>query len=80
MEMCYRGVKYNYSPVVLDLKIKEREIGYSVAQTRTIQTKFLGRVCQKETIALTVADKKTRFLGRVCHTNLVSQTTANVAS
>ena len=40
MEMCYRGVKYNYNPVILDK-----------ARTQTIQTKFLGRVCQKETIA-----------------------------
>lgn len=50
MEMCYRGVKYNYSPVNLD-----------AALTQTIQTKFLGRVCQKETIALAVGEKKTRF-------------------
>ena len=72
MEMCYRGVKYNYNPV-LDLKTQQpRNIADSVARTQIIQTKFLGRVCQKETIALAVGKKKTRFLGQVCHTSFAS--------
>ena len=57
MEICYRGAKYNYNPRILD-----------TARIQTIQTKFLCRVCQKETIALAIGDKKTRFLGQVCYT------------
>ena len=79
MEMCYRGVKYNYNPVVLDLATKENSLGYNVARTQTIQTKFLGRVCQKETVSVTVVDKRTRFLGRVSNTDCTYRVVSQAA-
>ena len=74
MQMCYRGVKYNHNPVVLNLEQGRKKISQDVAQTQIIQTKFLGRVCHKKTIALTIADKKTRFLGQVYYPNFSSMT------
>lgn len=64
MEMCYRGVKYTHNPVVLNLS-ELKDAAYPIVRIQTIQTKFRGRVCYKETVAVTIAEKQTRFLGRV---------------
>ena len=80
MQMCYRGVRYESNPVILDLAIRRKNEGYGVSRTQTIQTKFLGQVCHKKTTDLAIAHKRTRFLGRVCDLDLVSSATVMIAS
>lgn len=71
MKMCYRGVSYDYQPVVLNLPQQRdtvyRVVGYSPAT----KTKFLGRVYQKSALDIAVAEKKVRFLGNICDRNSV---------
>lgn len=72
MKMCYRGVYYDYKPVVFNLNKQQKYfIDHSLDNTHSIQTKFLGKICHK-TIALAVKKKKIRFLGQSSGSNVVS--------
>ena len=65
MKMCYRGVYYDYKPVIRNLNEQQQYfIDHSLDNTQSIQTKFLGKICQKKLIKLAVRKKKTRFLGQ----------------
>lgn len=78
MKMCYRGVHYDYNPVFLNLNEQQKYfIDHSLAGSQTIQTKFLGSICQKKAISLAVEMKNTRFLGQISHRNVISQTKVN---
>ena len=57
MEMCYRGIKYNRHSVIPQTA--------NLALAKTTETKFIGQVCQKESVSLNVIEKKTRFLGQM---------------
>ena len=53
MKMCYRGVHYDYNPVFFNLNKQQKYfIDHSLADSQTIQTKFLGKICQKKAISL----------------------------
>ena len=66
MKMCYRGVDYDYKPVVWELnKQQQYFIDHSLDNAHSIQTKFLGKICHKKAIVLAVERKKIRFLGRM---------------
>ena len=70
MKMCYRGVSYDYQPVVLNLSPQQRETVYRVVgYSPATKTKFLGRVYQKSALDIAVAEKKVRFLGNICDRN-----------
>ena len=63
--MCYRGVHYDYSPVVFSLNEQQKYfVNRSLHKTKTIQIKFLGRICHKKAISLVITEKKSRFLGQ----------------
>jgi len=73
MKMCYRGVHYDYQPVFEDLNEQQKYfITHSLANSQTIQTKFLGKICRKKAINLFVKTKNTRFLGQTKNRNIVS--------
>jgi hypothetical protein len=55
MKMCYRGVHYDYQPVFDDLNEQHKYLlHHSLANSQTIQTKFLGKIRQKKAINLSV--------------------------
>ena len=65
LKMCYRGVYYDYKPVICNLnKQQQYFVDHSLDKAQKIQTKFLGKICQKKVIKLAVRRKKTRFLGQ----------------
>ena len=73
MKMCYRGVHYDYTPVLFDLNEQQRySIERRLNNTKTIQTKFLGSFCYKKAVKLLVTQRKTRFLGQVKNCTTVS--------
>lgn len=79
MKMCYRGVSYDYQPVVLNLSPQQRETVYRVVgYSSATKIKFLGRVYQKSALDIAVAEKKVKFLGNICDRDsieLVANTT-----
>ena len=65
IKMCYRGVYYNYKPVVFNLnKQQQYFVNHCLDNTQSIQTTFLGKICKKKAIKFAVKKKKTRFLGQ----------------
>ena len=45
MKMCYRGVYYDYKPVIRNLNEQQQYfIDHSLDNTQSIQTKFLGKI------------------------------------
>lgn len=65
LKMCYRGVYYDYKPVVFNLNEQQQYfVDHSLDRAQQIQTRFLGRICQKRAIRLAVKKKKTKFLGQ----------------
>ena len=65
LKMCYRGVYYDYKPVICNLnKQQQYFIDHSLDNAQKTQTKFLGKICQKKFIELAVRRKQTRFLGQ----------------
>ena len=53
IKMCYRGVYYDYNPVVFNLNKQQKcFIVHSLDNAHSIQTKFLGKICHKKAISL----------------------------
>ena len=78
MKMCYRGVHYDYNPVVFNLNEQQRYfIDHSLADSQTIQTKFLGEICHKKAISLSVKKKNIRFLGKSSDCAIAGQSKVN---
>ena len=73
-----RGVAYELDSVALNLKEKSEEVvvyrGAPLSNAK--QSKFLGQVCQKNPIGLTVVRKQSRFLGQTCDTDTIALITA----
>ena len=79
MKMCYRGVSYDYQPVVLNLPQPQKDTFYRVVSyPSATKTKFLGQVYQKSALDIAVSEKKVRFLGNVCDRTSIEQECANV--
>ena len=75
----FRGHTYELNSVALNLKESDKEdiVYRGVALSEAKQTRFLGQICQKSSLGLTVVRKQTRFLGQVCDNNFVTLATTN---
>ena len=75
----FRGNTYKPNRVALELKVQDKEniVYRGVAFSERTQTRFLGQVCEKNPVGLTVPKKKTRFLGQLCDNSVAAPMLAN---
>ena len=75
----FRGNTYKPNRVAINLRAQDKEdiVYRGVAFSQPTQTRFLGQVCKKAAVGLTVSKKKTRFLGQLCDNSVAASMLAN---
>lgn len=89
MRLCYRGINYDYCPIEIQVgkifnsdkfggniyQLGQEDLVYrgGAVRSETRQTRFLGQICIRNSLALEILGKPTRFLGRVRNHDFATQ-------